>query len=126
MPLRSRFLSIRVACAWRCVRDRPRFCARTDFYASFDRRTATRFVREYLDRFGCASSLGPIDGVESEVIAQLRIGAGVKQEGDEMRVTEDGGEDQRRLPAAGSFVYVGSVGENSTDGAGIAGRYRLR
>jgi hypothetical protein len=37
--------------------------------------------------------LGPIDSVESEVIAQLRIGAGVEQEGKEMRVTEDGGED---------------------------------
>ena len=54
-------------------------------------RAATRL--ENFDRFGGASSLRPIDSVEPKVISQLRIGPGFEQEWDEMRVTEDRGED---------------------------------
>jgi hypothetical protein len=38
----------------------------------------------------------PIDRIQTEIVSQLRIGAGVEQKRNEMRVTEDGGENERR------------------------------
>lgn len=43
-----------------------------------------------------------------------------------MRVTEDRGENERRLTAAGAFIDVGSVSQHSVDRACVAGSYRLR
>ena len=84
------------------------------------------FVSKNADRFGRASSLRPIDRVETEIIAQLRIRTGGEQERNEVRVTEDRREDQRRLAAARPLVDVGSVGEERTHLAGVAGSYCLR
>jgi hypothetical protein len=41
-------------------------------------------------------------------------------------VTEDGGEDERCLAAAGAFVDVGSVSQHSVHRVCVAGSYRLR
>ena len=70
-------------------------------------------------------ALGPVDGVEAEVVSQLRVRARVEQEGNEMRVTEDCGEDKWGLPAAGAFVDVGSVSEHRAHRVCIAGAYGL-
>ena len=84
------------------------------------------FVAEDVDGFSGASSLCPVDGVESEIVAQLRIGPGVEQKGNEMGVIEDRGEDERGLSAAGAFVDVGAVSQQRFHGANVAGSNRLR
>jgi hypothetical protein len=100
--LRDGAVVIGVTFARRCVSDgrgvarfntRSRFDWRSGFGARFDRRSALRFVCEHFEHFRGASSVCPIDGVESEVIAQLRIRARFEQKRNEMRVSEDGGED---------------------------------
>lgn len=84
------------------------------------------FVVEDVDDFGSASALRPVDHVETEIVSQLGIGACVEQEGDEMCVTEDRGEDERCLSAAGAFVDVGSVSQHSLHRVRVAGGYCLR
>ena len=86
----------------------------------------TRFVGEHIERFASASSMRPVDRVESEIVSQLRVGARVEKKRKEMRVTEDRREDERRLPAAGAFVDVGSVSQHSLHRTCVAGSYRLR
>ena len=56
----------------------------------------------------------------------MRIGAGVEQERNEVRVTEDRGEDEGCLSAAGAFVDVGSVSEARFYSVCVAGSNRLR
>jgi len=70
--------------------------------------------------------LRPIESVEPEIVSQLRIGARVEEEWNEMRVAEDCGEDQRCLSAAGAFVGVSPVSEHGLDDACVAGGYGLR
>jgi hypothetical protein len=55
--------------------------------------------------------LRPLDRIQPEIIALLGIGAGLNQPVDNMRVSEDYGEDQRRPAAACGFIYVSAVGE---------------
>lgn len=86
----------------------------------------TGLVAEHIERLGRASSLRPVDSVESEIVSQLRIGAGVEQQRNEVRVTEDCREDEWGLPAAGAFVDVGSVSQQRLHRTCVAGSYRLR
>jgi hypothetical protein len=55
--------------------------------------------------------LRPFDRIQAEIIALLGVGAGLNQSLNNVRVTEDYGEDERRLAAARSFIYVSAVGE---------------
>ena len=67
----------------------------------------------------------PINSVESEIVSQLRICAGFEEQRDQVRVTEDRGEDEWRLSAAGAFVDISSVSDDSTDSACVARGYCL-
>ena len=68
-------------------------------------------VRENSDRFCQSSALCPLERVEAEIVALLRIGARIHQEFNEVCVAEDDGEDEGRLPAARSFIYVRAIGQ---------------
>ena len=68
-------------------------------------------VRENSDDFGQSSALRPLDRVEAEIVAQLRVGARFHQEFYEICAAEDDGKDERRLAAARSFIYVRAIGQ---------------
>ena len=68
-------------------------------------------VRENSDDLGQSSALRPLDRVETEIVAQLRIGARFHQQFYEICTAEDDREDERRLPTARSFIYVRAIGQ---------------
>ena len=68
-------------------------------------------VRENSDRFRQSSALRPLDCVKPEIVALLRIGTRIHQEFNEVCLAEDDGEDEGRLPAARSFIYVRAIGQ---------------
>jgi hypothetical protein len=72
-----------------------------------------------------AAALGPFNCVESEIVAKSRIGAGVYQQSHEIGVTEDDGEDQRRLPAVVTFVDVRAAADGSFNGVRVTRSYCL-
>jgi hypothetical protein len=51
-------------------------------------------------------ALCPLDRVETEIVPHLRIGARIQQQSYEFCVAEYDGEDEGRLTAVCSFVYV--------------------
>src|SRR6185503_15317357 len=87
----------------------------------FRRRTRSLRVGEKVECFAQSSALRPLDGIQTEIIALLRIGAGLNQSLNDMRVTKDYGEDERRLTAARSFIYVSAVGEKCRYRTFVAG-----
>ena len=76
-------------------------------------------------RIACASvessSLCPLDRVQTEIVAHLRIGARVYQDSNKICVTEDDGEDEGCLTAVRSFVYVRATSQQSGHGAFVTG-----
>ena len=68
-------------------------------------------VRQNSDDFVQSSALCPLDRVQTEIVAQIRVGARFYQEFYEICATEDDGEDQRRLTTARSFIYVRAIGQ---------------
>src|SRR6185503_11153357 len=76
----------------------------------FRRRTNSTSVGESIDRFGYSSAFRPIDRIKPKIVALVRIGAGLNELLNNVRVTEDYSEDERRLAAARTFVYVSAAG----------------
>ena len=66
---------------------------------------------EKFDRFGSASPLRPVERVQTEIVAHLRVSTRFYQEFYEICAAEDDGKDQRRLTAARSFIYVRAIGQ---------------
>ena len=56
-------------------------------------------IRENVKGFAQSSALRPFDGIQTEIIALLGIGAGLNQSLNNMRVSVNYGEDQRRAAA---------------------------
>ena len=74
-------------------------------------RTCSLRVGENVECFCESAALRPLDRIQTEIIALLGIGAGLNEPLYDMRVSEDYGEDERRLAAARGFIYVSAVGE---------------
>jgi len=68
-------------------------------------------IRENRDCFARASALRPVDRVQTEIVAQLRVGARIHQQLDEIGMAEDDGEDEGRLAATRSFIHVRAIGQ---------------
>ena len=58
-----------------------------------------------------SSTLCPLDRVQTEIVAQLRIGARFNQKLDEVCVTKDDCEDEGSLTPARTLVYIRAVGQ---------------
>src|SRR5689334_5104712 len=76
-------------------------------------RSGARLLRvgENVERFGESAPFCPIERVEAEIVALLRISAGQDELSNNVRVSEDYREDERGLAAAGSFVDVSAGGK---------------
>ena len=68
-------------------------------------------VRENSGSFRQSAALRPLERVETEIVALLRVGARFHQEFYEVCAAEDDGEDESCLPAARSFIYVRAIGQ---------------
>jgi hypothetical protein len=95
------------------IRFYRRFRSRTFLYTSFEK-------IEWQ-----AAALCPLDRVETEVVTQPRVRAGLDEQSHQVGVTEDHGEDQRRLPAVVSLVDIGSGSERSANGFDVTRSNRL-
>jgi hypothetical protein len=78
-------------------------------------------VREDGLRFSESSSLRPFDRVETEIVAQLRVGACVHQYSNEVCVTEDYREDESRPAAVRAFIYVRTISQQRRHSTFVAG-----
>ena len=70
-----------------------------------------RSSSENFERFSRSSSLCPLDRVQTEVVAQLCVGACFNEKLDEVCVTEDDCEDEGSLAPTRSLVYVRAFGQ---------------
>ena len=57
------------------------------------------------------ATVRPVNRVEAEIIALVWIGAGVDEQPDDIRVTEDNGEDESSLAAARPLIHIRAIGQ---------------
>ena len=81
-----------------------------DRYSSW-RSTRSGNAGEDFDGFGRASTLRPVNRVETEIVAFVWIGAGVDEQPDDIGVTANNRENERGLAAARLLVYVRAIGQ---------------
>jgi hypothetical protein len=68
-----------------------------------------------------SATLCPLDCIQTEIVAPLRIGARIHEDSNQICATEDDGEDEGSLTAVRSFVNVGAPSQQSGHGVFITG-----